>query len=299
MPTETLASTDELRLEPVSCALCGGDEAEPVAVGEDFRRRTSRDTYLAVRCSGCGLVYLTPAPPAGTPGRPLPSVDDIAGPLGRFARQTILRRVGRLAGTLRPSPTVLIVGPGAQVLARVLEGAIPGARLTPLETTPPFEDYVELADLALLIGTLEQSDDPVGTLAALRPRLQPAGRVMVIAANPGSTVASLFRGRHWSGYDFPRHRALADPATLARLAESAGFAVESISTLGDPGAWPVSTGNLLRDWGAPPWIVRTLGPDSVAAVGLARALEGIASRRRKGGLLEAVLKPSPHTREAR
>ena len=51
MTNDTLASP--VSLEPTSCGLCGSEEAEPVAVGEDFRGRLSRDTYLAVRCSTC------------------------------------------------------------------------------------------------------------------------------------------------------------------------------------------------------------------------------------------------------
>ena len=54
----SIQSSDGLRLEVAECCLCDAADDEPLAVGEDFEYHTSRDTYLAVRCRGCGLVYL-------------------------------------------------------------------------------------------------------------------------------------------------------------------------------------------------------------------------------------------------
>jgi hypothetical protein len=51
-----------LSLVPVECCVCETDDAAPVAVGEDFEYGTSPDTFLAMRCHGCGLVYLNPRP---------------------------------------------------------------------------------------------------------------------------------------------------------------------------------------------------------------------------------------------
>ena len=50
------------RLVDVACCICGVDDSEPIAVGEDFEYRTSSDTFQAVRCQRCGLVYLDPRP---------------------------------------------------------------------------------------------------------------------------------------------------------------------------------------------------------------------------------------------
>lgn len=54
--------TQPLSLMSVKCCICDRDDAEPIAVGEDFEYRTSPDTFLAVRCRSCGLVYLNPRP---------------------------------------------------------------------------------------------------------------------------------------------------------------------------------------------------------------------------------------------
>lgn len=294
-------------LELVSCGLCGDDEAEPVAVGEDFNGGTGRDTYLAVRCSSCGLIYLTPAPSAAAAGGIRPAASDpVAGPLGRLTRRVVARRIERLGQALPPNPTVLLIGSLAPALESSLRAQVPRAwRLVALEpdrprglpsSLPARADQPELvagsAHGALLVGALERLEDPVGALREIRRWLRPDGRVLVISVNPGGAAAVVFRGRHWSGYDFPRHRALADAATLRKLAERGGFVVEATRTLGDPGAWAVSAGNLLRDWGAASWLVRSLGPTSFGALAVARILERVATLRGKGGLLEATLRPA-------
>src|SRR5688500_14700294 len=51
-----------LNLVHVCCCICESDDAMPVGVGEDFEYRTSRDTFLAMQCNSCGLVYLNPRP---------------------------------------------------------------------------------------------------------------------------------------------------------------------------------------------------------------------------------------------
>ena len=60
-----LEMTHGLELVPAACCICGGTDGEPVAVGEDFEYRTSPDSFLAVRCPRCDLVYLDPPFHAG------------------------------------------------------------------------------------------------------------------------------------------------------------------------------------------------------------------------------------------
>jgi len=49
-----------LRLERTWCCLCETEDAAPVGVGEDFEYRTSDDTFLAMQCRTCSLIYLNP-----------------------------------------------------------------------------------------------------------------------------------------------------------------------------------------------------------------------------------------------
>ena len=51
-----------LTLTNQACCLCDVEDAEPLAVGEDFEYRTSPDTFVALRCRRCELIYLSPRP---------------------------------------------------------------------------------------------------------------------------------------------------------------------------------------------------------------------------------------------
>ena len=51
-----------LDLVHVQCCVCESDDTEPVGMGKDFEYNTSSDTFLAMRCNSCGLVYLNPRP---------------------------------------------------------------------------------------------------------------------------------------------------------------------------------------------------------------------------------------------
>ena len=61
-----------LDLEPALCCLCGVEDVDPVAVGEDFEYRTSTDSFLAVRCRRCQMVYLNPRPALSAMGQIYP-----------------------------------------------------------------------------------------------------------------------------------------------------------------------------------------------------------------------------------
>ena len=273
-------------LEPASCGLCGGVEAEPVAVGQDFRDPSAPDTYLTVRCSACGLLYLTPAPDAEPAPADMPP--PVTGPLAPAARRGLLRLIERWGRRLQSGSRLLIPQAARPVAERA---RLPGVEL--LELEPAEHPPTTPADGALLLGWLETRPAPLAALQALRPRLRDDARVLVIATNPGSAAARLFRGRHWAGYDFPRSRALANGATLGALADRAGFVVEACLTLPDPTAWTVSAGYLLRDWGAPPWLGRALGPTSRPAGAIAALLERLGTERARAGLVAAALRLGP------
>jgi SAM-dependent methyltransferase len=150
----------------------------------------------------------------------------------------------------------------------------------------PAESY----DAVLLIDALEHLDDPAGALEAAGRLLRPQGRVLVVAANARSAAATVFRGRHWHGYDFPRHRNIFDAETLRRLAESAGLQVSSLRSASAPYAWVGSVRNALDDWGAPPWLSRRFGRSSLPALGFAALVEALEQLRGKGGLVIATLR---------
>jgi SAM-dependent methyltransferase len=57
-----MQESKQLKLTHVACCVCETDDALPVGVGEDFEYRTSADTFLAMQCNSCGLIYLNPRP---------------------------------------------------------------------------------------------------------------------------------------------------------------------------------------------------------------------------------------------
>ena len=59
-------------MEHVGCCLCSNRIGVPVGVGEDFEYRTSDQSFLAVRCPSCQLIYLDPRPALTELGRIYP-----------------------------------------------------------------------------------------------------------------------------------------------------------------------------------------------------------------------------------
>ena len=53
---------ENLDLVHVQCCICEVEDAVLVGVGKDFEYDTSPDTFSAMRCRSCGLIYLNPRP---------------------------------------------------------------------------------------------------------------------------------------------------------------------------------------------------------------------------------------------
>src|SRR6266508_2030844 len=51
-----------LDLTFVKCHVCESNDATLIGKGEDFEYHSSPDTFLAMKCNSCGLVYLNPRP---------------------------------------------------------------------------------------------------------------------------------------------------------------------------------------------------------------------------------------------
>ena len=244
-----------LVLVPSQCFVCNDDDAEPVAVGQDFERSSSPDTFLAVRCRRCGLVYLNPAP--------APRELEPSHPLGR----DLGREIARFCLGLGDSARVLHVR-GAEDLDR------------------PRNAY----DAVVLTNVLERVDDPLSALKATKQLLRPDGIALIITPNTEATVCRVFQGRHWSGYDFPRHRNLFCAQALGQAARMAGLEVVSARTVGSAEAWVRSVRNTMTDWSLPHWALATLDRTWGAALMAGTAVEWWQQLRGKGGLLLTTLR---------
>lgn len=301
------------------CPVCGGEEAEPVAVGNDFAHGTTGDSFLAVRCRECELVYLNPHPAEGEHLRLHPpsyfSPSECGARTGLRSMRALVRQAVRYCGALPRNARLLEVGYGAALHLDGVRRA--GPRTWVLEAVTPHESLARSArqggeivyqgradalqdlraafDAVLLLHGLEHCASPVHELLSLRRLLRAGGRLVILTHNADSAVRRLFEGRHWAGYDFPRHASLFGPRTLRRLAATTGYEVERLSTARNSQMWVRSAAHLFKDWNASPWLIHRSRPGALLLGGLASLAEGAAHLAGRGARLEAVLRKPEET----
>ncbi len=316
MTAITSGAPTTLELVPVSCCVCGADDPEPVAVGEDFEYRTSDDTFLAVRCRHCSLLYLNPRPAQSEFSRIYPPTyhafaftAERFGFVYRVRRRLEAQRLLRFAHGLRRDACVLDVGCGDGFHLDVLREfgpdtyrlvgvdadprAVARARTRGLDVRSGTLDEAGLeagsVDLAILIQTIEHVGDPPALLGSIRRVLRPDGRLIVVTDNAASYDARAFGKRYWGGYHFPRHWNLFTRTTLSRLARNNGLAVRRIETIVSPVNWVYSVRNALVDAHAPRWLVESFSLESTLSLAAFTLLDMLLRRLGNGALLCATL----------
>ncbi len=306
----------QLKLEHVSCCVCGSEDAEPLGVGEDFEYRTSGDTFLALQCRRCGLIYLNPRPTIDEFGRIYPSnyhafdfTPSRYGFVYSIRRRLEAQRLLRWCRGLAKNARILDVGCGDGFHLKLLADYGPaGYRLEGLD---PDSRAVEAAkrnglharwgtlenvdvepaayDLALLIMTIEHVGDPPALLKRIREVLRPGGKLVIVTDNTDSFDRKLFQDRHWGGYHFPRHWNLFNKSSLGRLASQAGLTVDRISTIVSPVNWVYSVRNALVDHRQPSWLYERFSLSSVGSLAFFTALNSCEQAFGRGALLCATL----------
>lgn len=305
-----------LTLVPVQCCICESEDAEPLAVGEDFEYQTSPDTFLAMRCRGCGLVYLNPRPSLNDLSRIYPPdyhafefSPEHYGFVYKVRRRLEARRVISWCNDLKDDARILDVGCGDGFhLSLLRDFGKPGWRLEGIDLDDRAVaaatraglvvhkgsveqlDLPHAYDLALLIQTVEHVGDPPGVLRAVRALLRPGGRLVIVTDNTHSLDFKLFKGRHWGGYHFPRHWNLFNPHTLRALASKVGMEVETLTSVVSPVNWVYSIRNTLFDWGAPPWLIKRFSLKSIGSLAAFTAFDTVHQLAGRGALLRAVLR---------
>ncbi|RIK70997.1 MAG: class I SAM-dependent methyltransferase [Planctomycetota bacterium] len=314
------SSAAPLRLVHQPCCLCGIENAEPVAVGEDFEYRTSPDSFVAMRCRSCGLIYLNPRPAADSIDQIYPpnyhAFDFTAENFGlahRIRSRLEARRLLSYCKRLDPAARILDIGCGDGFHLKLLkEFGQPGWRLEGVDASPRAVAAarrsglsvhlgdVETAgldpdsyDLVLLIATIEHVEDPLSVLRAAARLLRPGGRVVVATDNTATLDYRLFGNRHWGGYHFPRHWNLFDKPSLRRLAERAGLDVVELATLVSPVNWVYSIRNRLVDRRYPAWMVERFSLKAPVALAAFTVLDGLFQLFRRGALLKLIAE-KPH-----
>ena len=298
-PTAAAPRVTARRLVPVSCCLCGSDDAEPAAIGEDFRQGDANELYLALVCRECGLVYLSPRPaePDGDAGvtPALPSTSLRTNDLGPRSSAA----VRALFDThLAFDATLLCIGRDAAAKLTALDRPPrpawdPGTLddddangATRLADDLPREHF----DLVLVQNVLERQASPGAFVQTVSSLVRPGGRIAIVTPNTHSTSFRLFGGRHWAGYDFPRHVALFGPRQIQRLAQESRLEVTSIATVAGAELWVRSARQFLADWGAPEWVRRRVDARARVARAALGAVEALAQRTGRGAWMIAVLR---------
>jgi SAM-dependent methyltransferase len=313
----TIERGGTLSLVPVQCCLCEREDVEPLGVGEDFEYGTSAETFLAVRCRGCGLVYINPRPALEELSRIYPPNyhafefnEAQFGFVYKVRRRLEARRVLAWGRGLDTAARIIDVGCGDGFhlgLLRdfgkptwTLEGVDSSERAAQAavasgltvhqgeleELRLPESSY----DMALLIQTIEHVADPPALLRSIRQLLKPGGSLVIVTDNTATLDFKIFKGRHWGGYHFPRHWNLFNAETMRALAVKVEMEVASLKTIVSPVNWVYSVRNSLVDLGAPQVLINRFSlksSGSLAAFTLFDALNQFAG---KGALLNAILK---------
>ena len=304
-----------LPTDPAACCLCGPGPLIDHAAGEDFEYRTSADAWHMRRCGGCGLLVLSPRPAADQfdriypPGyhafaftperfglahavrRRLEAVRLLRAFAGLPSRARILDvgcgdgfQLGLLREFGRPGWELLGVDPSDRATRRAAAAGLP-VRVGTMETLPDADGRF---DAALMAMTVEHLPDPLATVRAVRARLNPGGRLVIVTDDAGSPDAAVFGRRHWGGYHFPRHTYLFDRRTLRRLGVLAGFRVRQVRTLVSPVNWVYSVRNAAVDAGGPRWLTDRLSLESAPALGVGTAVDFVCQLLGRGAVLQAV-----------
>ena len=217
------------RTHYVACSVCGEARAEYL-----FFRAGVR----FVRCSGCGLVYVSPVGGAGpgyfdmaevgrlvTPRDKALAIDDLADMLQLMAREHAERRglaprrtvlLGRYFAELSQRPELMALG-----LSVVRIDGAAFARLSEHSDLATLTAQLEGAELVVLNELLEACSDPGKVLGQVATALPPGATLGIAYADADSLPARLLR-RHWPAF-FDVKRAYFGLQHLTRLAERHGL----------------------------------------------------------------------------
>jgi 2-polyprenyl-3-methyl-5-hydroxy-6-metoxy-1,4-benzoquinol methylase len=310
-------TSKQLDLTHVQCCVCDTDDAEPIGVGCDFEYRTSADTFLAVQCNSCGLVYLNPRPKVSEFERIYPpnyhaldfSEQDF-GFVHKVRSRLEARRLLELCADLPDDARILDVGcgdgfhlnllkqygkaswtlEGVDIDKRAAQMAEKSGLKVHIGTVEELDLPKNSYDLAFMIQTIEHVEKPEKVLAAAREVLKPNGKLVVVTDNTDSFDFKFFKGSYWGGYHFPRHWNLFNRKSLTKLAEKTNFEVEKLATIVSPVNWVYSIHNSLVDWRAPRFLINRFTLKSTVSLSVFTSLDILLQKLGRGALLQAVLR---------
>jgi SAM-dependent methyltransferase len=234
-------------MEEANCPICG-----PGGRAENFlQARSGESLFSYVRCSACGLVFLSPRPEAaemlGFYDEDYYGGEDRKFRFGMEVLRRLLARARvRRAGRYFPSSgKVLDVGCGQGTFLRLMQEK--GWKGYGTELSPRSASRAVEAGLSVSVGELQENQfppdffdmitfwqvlehlrDPAAVLKRVRPLLRRRGIVAVSIPNVESWQARTFRA-DWFHLDAPRHLFLFSPVTLEKFMAAHGFRLLTLS----------------------------------------------------------------------
>jgi SAM-dependent methyltransferase len=223
-----------------------------VAESSDRLYRTTTERFQVIRCCNCGMCRLSPQPDPAALASYYPahywfdadesSVTRLADAYRRVVLRDHVRFVVRAYNAAGGAGRMLDAGCGGGLLLGMLrKRGVPGIGLdssaeacaiawrshkVPAVTgdlaSNPFAPGT--FPLVTLFHVLEHVSDPRGYLAAIRPLLQPGGRLVVQVPNAACWQFGLL-GRRWNGLDVPRHLNDFRAQDIEFVLQSSGFDV--------------------------------------------------------------------------
>ena len=306
-----------LDLVHVQCCICESNDTEPVGAGKDFEYNSSADTFLAMRCNTCGLVYLNPRPHISGFERIYPAnyhaFDFSEKEFGFVYKIRCGLEAKRLLSYCKGLPAearILDVGCGDGFHLRLLrqygnkswklEGidfdkrAVEMAKKSGLNVYRGSIESIELPqntyDLAFMIQTIEHLEKPGEVLQTIRKLLKPGGKLVIVTDNTDALDFRFFKRHYWGGYHFPRHWCLFNRNSLTKLAKKTNFEVASLGTQYSPVNWVYTIHNWLVDKKGPTWLINQFTLKSAFSLAVFTVLDIVLQKFRKGALLRAILR---------
>ncbi|MEO6136119.1 MAG: class I SAM-dependent methyltransferase [Ginsengibacter sp.] len=307
----------QLQLINVKCCVCGSSDATLIGKGEDYEYHTSSDTFSAVQCNSCSLVYLNPRPSVSefeTIYPPTYHAFDFSKKeygfvykvRSRLEANRTLSRCRHLADDAR----ILDVGcgdgfhldllrrfgnkkwslEGVDLDKRAVKAATESGLKVHLGSVQEIDLSTESYDLIFMIQTIEHVEKPDEVLHSIHNLLRKGGRLVIVTDNTDSIDFNWFKRGHWGGYHFPRHWNLFNRKSLSKLAEKTGFEVEDLTTIVSPVNWVYSIHNRLVDRKRSDWLINRFTLKSTVSLFVFTVLDFVLQKFGKGALLQATLR---------
>ena len=307
---------EDLQMVDVECCICEASNAREIGTGMDYEYQSSNQTFSALQCKTCSLVYLSPRPAMTEFERIYPSnyhafnfSEKGYGIVFKIRAWLESRRALSWCENIPRNARILDVGCGDGFHLKLLkeygqkgwqlegvdfdERAVTMARKSGLTVHQgkvqtvnlPTESY----DLAFMIQTIEHLNNPPEVLSHINSLLKPGGKLVIVTDNTGSIDFNWFKKRYWGGYHFPRHWNLFNKKSLAALAVKTGYEIESIKTQVSPVNWVYTCHNYLVGKNAPQWLINRFSLKSTVSLSAFTALDIILQKFKRGALLKAKL----------